>query len=155
MAFKVFISHSTSDKDLVDLLRAVLERIGIQTIVAMDELQPGNRLTSKVEKLMDESDCVVVLMTRHGTRSQWVQNEVGIAVGKEKPIVPLVEKGVQVGGILHDLEYIEFDRQNPNSAIVKTASFLQKLAAKKSQEENLLLGLGGLLIFLLLLGRAE
>ena len=155
MAFKVFISHSTRDKGLVDMLRAVLERIGIQTVVAEDVAQPGERLTWKIQKLLDDSDCVVVLLTRHGTRSQWVQNEVGLALGKEKPIVPLVEKGVQVGGILHDLEYIEFDRQNPDSAISKTASFLQKLAAKKSQEENLLLGLGGLLIFLLLLGRAE
>ena len=77
MAYKVFISHSTRDRKLVIALANTLSKFGIKVFVAEWYLTPGQKLDRKVFTNLDNSDCVVVLLTRNGIRSNWVQQEIG------------------------------------------------------------------------------
>lgn len=92
MAYKVFISHSCRDRGLVMSLANLLSRFGVEVTVAEWYLSPGEPIGKKVFEQIDESDCVVVLLTRNGIRSSWVQQEIGHAM-KKKPVIPIVEKG--------------------------------------------------------------
>ncbi len=93
MAYKVFLSHSARDKNLVMALARLLEKFGIEFFVAEWYLSPGERLDKKVFDAIRDCDCMVVLLTPDGVRSNWVHQEIGTALQASKPVIPIVEKG--------------------------------------------------------------
>lgn len=152
MPYSVFISHSSRDMGLVIELANLLKRFGVKVYVAQWYFSPGEPLDKKVFKQIDDADCMVVLLTRNGTRSKWVNQEIGYAIRDSKPLIPLVERGIMDLGALQGREYIEYDPLNPMSALIKTSTYVKSLKLKKEEQEKALLVAGGILAFLLLLG---
>lgn len=157
MAYNVFISHSTHDQGLVISLASLISKYGIGVFVAEWYLSPGERLDNKVFDQINNSDCVVVLLTHKGIRSNWVQQEVGYALNSQKPLIPLVEKGIDQKdlGALQGKEYIEYDPYQPYQALTRTATYVSSLHLKKTEKEKALLVAGGILAFLLLLSEEK
>ncbi len=157
MAYKVFISHSTRDQGLVISLAKLLSEFGVDTFVAEWYLTPGKRLDEKVVKQIRNSNCLVVLLTKNGVRSNWVQQEIGVALNSEIPLIPLVEKGIDPKdlGSLQGKEYIEYDPFQSQKALVKASTYVRSLKLKKEEREKALLVAGGILAFLLLLYGGE
>lgn len=153
MGYKVFISHSTRDQGLVISLANLLTKYDLDVTVAEWYLAPGIRLDKKISDLIEKADCVVILLTKNGIRSKWVQQEIGITLSKGRPTIPLVEKEISNKdlGALQGREYIEFDPHWPRDALVKTASYVKTLKLKKDEREKALLVAGGIIAFLLLL----
>jgi len=69
MAFRVFISHSTDDLGLVYRLKDWLEVNGIETYLAEAHPQPGISLADKISNAINQSNCLIAVLTRDGTRS--------------------------------------------------------------------------------------
>jgi len=153
MAYKVFISHSTQDRGLVITLANLLTKFGIEVSIAEWYLSPGEPLDKKVFTQIEKADCVVALLTRNGMRSNWVQQEIGYAMKAGKPIIPLVEKGVNSRDLaaLQGKEYIEYDPLQPKEALIKASTYVKSLKLKKEEQEKALLIAGGILALLLLL----
>lgn len=153
MAYKVFISHSTRDQGLVISLANLLSKFGVEVSVAEWYLTPGERLDRKVFELIEESDCIVVLLTRDGIRSNWVQQEIGYSLQCNKRFIPIVEKDINPKDLaaLQGREYIEYDSNQSQQALIKLSTYVKSLKLKKDEQEKTLLILGGLLAFLLLL----
>ena len=52
--------------------------------------------------------------------SDWIIQEIGLAIGRKMEVILLIEHGVQKpGGLQGDLEYIEFSRESPEKSFVK------------------------------------
>ena len=128
MSYKVFVSHSTRDMELVMSIRNELRKAGMIVYLAEEHLQPGKNLPRKIIENIKSSDCVVVLLTYMGNRSQFVNQEVGAARIINKPIIPMVEKRIEkkIGGLLAGLEYVLFDKANPKQAISKVVSYVSQ-----------------------------
>ena len=152
MAYRVFISHSTQDQGLVISLANLLSKFGVEPFVAEWYLTPGERLDNKVFEQIKKSDCIVVLLTRNGMRSSWVQQEIGYSLQRDKPVIPMVKKGIEPKDLaaLQGREYIEYDRYEYQQALSKLSTYVKSLKLKKEDKEKALLVLGGLLAFLLL-----
>ena len=140
MAFKVFISHSTSDLGPVYQFKYWLTTNAIQTYVAELYPQPGVELPIKIANAINWSDCVIAIMTKDGDRSAWVNQEIGYAKRADKLIVPVVEDGIDLKGFLTGLEYVTFRRESPELAVSKVTNYLVKVKATKEQQENLKAG---------------
>jgi len=153
MAYRVFISHSAQDQGLVISLANLLSKFGVEVFVAEWYLTPGERLDEKVLEQIDKSDCIVALLTRNGMRSSWVQQEIGYSLRRDKPVIPMVEKGIEPKDLaaLQGKEYIEYDRYQYQQALSKLSTYVKSLKLKKEEKEKVLLVLGGLLAFLLLI----
>lgn len=139
MAYSVFVSHCMveEDKPIVSALLDRLRNRGIEPYLAERDPQPGRSLSSKVLERIRRSDLVTVFWTRHGSSSEWVNQEVGAAKAEGKIVVPLVERGVKVKGLLVGIEHVEFDRNNPDSALESLEEFLaQKREAKEEAERE-------------------
>lgn len=152
---KVFLSHSTHDQGLVISLSQLLQHLGIQVFVAEWYLSPGARLDMKIKKQIRDADFVVVLLTRNGLRSNWVQQEVGIAIDAEKPIIPIVERGAKPSDLaaLQGREYIKYDPLHPGQALTKVIRYLNSQRLQKKEQEKWRLiaaGIIGLFVLLLL-----
>jgi len=153
MAYRVFISHSAQDQGLVISLANLLSKFGVDVSVAEWYLTPGERLDEKVLEQIKKSDCIVALLTRNGMRSSWVQQEIGFSLQQGKPVIPMVEKGIEPKDLaaLQGREYIEYDRYQYQQALSKLSTYVKSLKLKKEEKEKVLLVLGGLLAFLLLI----
>jgi tetratricopeptide (TPR) repeat protein len=65
--------------------------------------------------------------------SDWIIQEIGLAVGRQMSIVLFLEEGVrEPGGLYGDMEYIRFSRERPKDCFDK---FLQMLTALKPKAE--------------------
>jgi hypothetical protein len=82
-----------------------------------------------------------------------VQQEIGYALRSQRPLIPLVEKGVDPKnlGALQGREYIEYDPVQPQQALLRTATYVKSLKLKKEEQEKALLTAGAIIAFLLLL----
>ena len=153
MSYRVFISHSTRDQGLVISLANLLSKFEVDVYVAEWYLDVGERIDKKIFEQIERANCVVVLLSRNGIRSNWVQQEIGYSLKCEKLIIPLVEKGMQSKSLaaLQGREYIEYDSHEYQQALNKLSTHVKSLKMKKEEQEKTLLVLGGLLAFLLLI----
>jgi nucleoside 2-deoxyribosyltransferase len=118
-------------------------------VAAYDD-QPGAYLSEKVKTSITGSDCVLAVMTKNGSRSKWVHEEIGAAYALNKPVIPVVEKGVNVEGVLEGKQYIEFDKNYPNQAYERVHAYLSKIKEKLDNQQFVgVLFLIGLAILLL------
>jgi hypothetical protein len=155
MSYKAFISHSNSDHRLVNHLYKVLAHFGITVYLAEYDLQPFQFLSTKVTQNIKDSDCVIVLLTKNGLASKYVHNEIGIAIGFGRPIIPIVEKGTSQNelAVLQGREYIEYEPNNSEVVLIKTAEYVRTLKLRKEDQQRTLIALGSIVGLLLLLGK--
>ena len=63
--------------------------------------------------------------------SDWIIQEIGLAIGRRMDLILLLEKdGRQPGGLQGNIEYITFERQTPEKAFGKVLEMIQSLLPK-------------------------
>jgi len=132
-SLKVFISHSVADLNVVSKMYDLLGAAGITVYIAELQPQPGVLISEKVEKMIGESDYFIALLTQDGVRSPFVNYEIGIAKKSNKPIIPLLEEGVQIPLYLQQREILWFKRDNPERSVewlIKYLNYIRKEKAK-------------------------
>lgn len=138
MGFKIFVSHSGDDtKYLVPLSKSLERIIEMEPYIATYYPKPSMSLTRKIIDKLNRSDCMVVLLTRKASLSQWVNQEVGYFYTQQKPIIPIVEDKVQVKGLLEGIEYIPFKKDSFENAIALTIYSLRNLIPKGHKRDAL------------------
>jgi hypothetical protein len=92
-----------------------------------------------------------VLWSKNALASEWVSQEIGIAHGSQKPILPFVlEPGLSLPGFIKELRYVAAF-QNPQQAMYSLReTVLKNSLAKQNQQAIGALAIGGLVIFSLL-----
>lgn len=136
---KVFLSYSTKDIHIVEEFQKIIKIIEpkVEVYVAADDARPGNMLWEKIETNIKNSNCVVAIMTKNGSRSAMVQQEIGTAKAHKIPVVPIVEEGVDLKGALAGIEYLNLDRRHPDQALKNASIYLKKI---KKQANNKFIG---------------
>ena len=90
MPFKVFVSYSTKDLSLVRQVNRILADASIQVFVAEHSVMPGDSLAGKIGAAIESCDLFVLLWSKDSVQSPWVQQEVCIALGKKRTILPIL-----------------------------------------------------------------
>jgi hypothetical protein len=138
MPLSVFISHSvgTAEMPIVNQMSAEFTGAGVQPYIAHYHREFGNNLSTKVQTAISASNALVVLWTASGAQAAWVNQEVGFALGRGLPVYALVEKGVEVKGMLHDAEYLAFDPSDPSPVLGHMAQYLAYVQSQKELAET-------------------
>jgi tetratricopeptide (TPR) repeat protein len=115
------------------VLRIIADKntfIGICT--RKEQVVPENAL----RPLLLQSDFVKVSKSKFAWKtSDWVIQEIGMAIGKGLDVVLLVENGIRdPGGLQGDIEYIQFEREHPEKSFNKILEMLSVLAPKISSQ---------------------
>jgi len=136
MAFKIFLSYSTDpdEQSIVWRIQTLAAAQGIQVFVPQRAgikvpSAPRNAplLNEQARSAIDQSDCVLAIITS-GTGPA-VQKELNYALGKGKPIIPIVEQSVTNHSFLSKFPAVfRFSRLDPNPGRVENevAQFLTK-----------------------------
>jgi len=86
----VFISYSVKDKELAEFLHKHLSNEGLKVFRAPISVKPGERWDKKILDNLNKSPWVLFLASKAACKSAIVQQEVGIALGSQKNLVPIV-----------------------------------------------------------------
>ena len=81
---KVFLSHSSTDKDFVRKIKKVLYPFGTSSWLDEQEIFPGDNLWTTILNGINSSDRALVFITPDSQKSDWVQKEIRELISKEK-----------------------------------------------------------------------
>lgn len=148
--FRAFLSHSSEDGALAKSMQQHVRAIGVELYLAEHDPQPGKQLSMKIRRAIERSHVVLVLLTKAGVASPYVQQEIGYALRCDLPVIPLVERGVPLEklAMLQGLEYIEVDPSNPDTALHDSSKYLGRLKEKRDRTDAVAFIVIGALIFL-------
>jgi tetratricopeptide (TPR) repeat protein len=100
MADHIFISHATKDDPFVAQLRQALELRGLTVWVDSRSLRGGDPLAPEIEQAIRGARAVLVVVSQHSLKSEWVHDEVDYARQVQRrrgveqfPIIPLLLPG--------------------------------------------------------------
>src|SRR3989337_1599362 len=106
MPFSVFISYSTSDLANATVLSGWVTAAGAKPFLAEYSLAPGRALAADIVTAIQNCDLFLLLWTGSARNSEWVPQEIGIAKGAAKPIMPVVlQRGLDLPGLLKVLKF--------------------------------------------------
>lgn len=102
--YRVFLSY---DKDDVEDARRVFDRLRRLHLrpVWDHHTQAGWRFLDEIKKKIDHSHLFLPFLTRRSKRSTWVNHEIGYAMGRNVPVLPL-SLGPLPEGMARELEAI-------------------------------------------------
>jgi hypothetical protein len=97
--FDVFISHSYKDSQWARRLAQELEDRRVSVWLAEDQIRPGEEWGRKVREGLHESSSIVFLVGAGASKSNALGLELGMALGEEKPIIPIVDENIPLEDI--------------------------------------------------------
>jgi hypothetical protein len=152
MAFKVFLSYRNGPEEQLAVwrLQTLAAAHGIHIFVpprngAQAAMPP--RLSSDVRKMIDQSDCVLAIMT--GPPGKFVQAELTYALTKGTVVIPILPEGIPSPSFLSQLPTFRFSRSNPGKVEAEIIEFLkqQRFSKQNQQAVGALVAIGlGLLV---------
>ncbi len=86
---RVFMSHTSAHKVPVGEIARELNREAFSCFVAHDAIEPSRQWQDVIELALRTSDVLVAYVTSDFTSSRWTDQEVGWALGREIPVIPV------------------------------------------------------------------
>lgn len=88
--FRIFISHIGKNKANAGRLKSALERYGISSFVAHDDIEPTKEWQREIEDGLFSMDGLIAILAPGFNASNWTNHECGVAIGREVIVVPIM-----------------------------------------------------------------
>lgn len=100
--YRVFVSYSSNDRDLVDRIREHIAGLGLDTFFD-GNFRAGLEFQAQIELFIGHARLFIPVITETSLHKGWVQQETGFAYGEHIPILPIGIEEIPVGmiGRLH------------------------------------------------------
>ena len=96
---RVFLSHLAIHKKSTSELRNQLKKYGISSFVAHEDIEPTKEWQTEIESALATMDAFVALLAPGFKESNWCDQEVGVAIGRQLPILA-VRQGLDPYGFI-------------------------------------------------------
>mgnify|MGYP001170222356 CR=1 FL=1 len=97
--FNLFLSHLASFKKNTYLLKNSLNKYGISSFVAHEDIEPTKEWQIEIEKALFTMDALVAILMPGFKESNWTDQEIGAAIGRDVLIIP-IRKGLDPYGFI-------------------------------------------------------
>lgn len=87
--FKLFISHLASFKTTISALKNELEKYGISSFVAHEDIEPTLEWQGEIEKGLFTMDALCAVLMPKFKESNWTDQEIGVAIGRDVLVIPV------------------------------------------------------------------
>lgn len=95
--FRLFISHLTKDKIAARNLKICIKAYGIDCFVAHEDIRVSKEWEVEIENALFSMDALCAIVTPNFRNSDWCDQEVGIALGQKKAVLPISKKMMPYG----------------------------------------------------------
>ncbi len=120
---RIFISHLAKLKAEVHDLARVLRAIGFACFVAHDAIQPSRAWQREIERALRSCDVMVAYVSPGSAESDWTDQEVGWALGRDLAVIPISVDGETPKGFLGTYQAV---RRRDNQGDVSLAREVTK-----------------------------
>jgi hypothetical protein len=131
---RLFISHRDEYKTQASELAVALEAYGISSFVAHDNIAPMEEWQHVIRKAMQSMEVLLAFITDDLFESVWTNQEIGFAIGKGIPIIPLKLERTDPQGFINGLQALKGDIKAPAGSL---DGVYQILSEKLRQEDRL------------------
>jgi hypothetical protein len=137
-----FFSYSRTDSDFVKQLAKDLRSAGARVWLDQLDIKPGAHWDSAIEKALNESKHLIVVLSPASVSSNNVMDEVSFALDNGKSIIPVLINDCSIPFRLRRLQYIDFtgDHQQGLSQLV---AVLGRQAVQSPDNQNMQTGFKG------------
>jgi hypothetical protein len=87
--FRLFLSHVSGVRKETASLKAELVNYGISCFVAHDNILPTKPWRDELDFSLFTMDALVALITNDFHSSDWTDHEIGVAIGRKVPVIPV------------------------------------------------------------------
>ena len=108
MITKIYIAHCEQDEPLAQELARALWTVELESFSSLYRKARILSLAERIRFGVRQSDCFIPILTQQGMISPEVNQEIGLAVGTDQLIIPLLETGVELPVLLRHLQPIGF-----------------------------------------------
>ena len=113
---KMFISYSHEDKVAVGKLKTSLEKFGFEVFVAHDDICPSKAWQDEILRQLNMCDIFLPYLTKAFRTSYFTDQESGIALAKDKYIIPL-QVDLPPYGFVNKYQGLKLTRDNEKDAL--------------------------------------
>lgn len=157
----IFLSYNLSSTDMVVIwrLQTLAAAHGITMYVPHPEERRSDRISSFAAQMIDASTLVIAFCTKQ--LSSKVLQEINYALNKSKPVLLIVEQGVELPRPLKGFPVLAFDPQRPGDFEKRLIDHLDsnrmryQLKKREARAVGTLLGIGLALLALWLLTKEK
>ncbi len=128
--FKLFISHLASYRKNIGFLKSSLKEYGISSFVAHEDIEPTKEWQIEIEKALYSMDALCAVLMPGFKESDWTDQEVGVAIGRNKLIIP-IRKGKDPYGFIG--KYQGFQAEGKNIGEVAEGIFTVLITHEKTK----------------------
>jgi hypothetical protein len=107
--FRLFVTHVSAMKMVAHSVKVALASYQIAGFVAHDDIEPTKEWQAEIESALRTMDALTAIITPEFVTSVWCDQEVGIAVGRGKLVVPLRD-GADPHGFLGKYQAITIEK---------------------------------------------
>ncbi|MEX1015011.1 MAG: toll/interleukin-1 receptor domain-containing protein [Candidatus Paceibacterota bacterium] len=90
--FRLFMSHLSVHKETVGRLKISLEKYGISSFVAHEDIEPTKLWEKEIEKGLFSMNALCAILMPGFKKSNWTDQEVGVAIGRGVLVIPIRKK---------------------------------------------------------------
>ncbi len=109
--YRMFLSHISKYRKQASTLKEKLNQYHISVFVAHQDIAPTSEWQADIELAIATTDCLLALVTDDFRDSPWTDQEIGIAIGKGKLIIP-VACGSKPYGFISKYQWLKHDIQD-------------------------------------------
>ena len=111
--FKVFVSHSSKDKPIVDRIVSDLKAHGISVWYDKFEIKAGDNIVKKVNDGLKDSKYFLIILSPNALSSSWVTEEMSFAVLQQVTfkgivVIPVLIQDCEIPPLLKHRRYVDF-----------------------------------------------
>lgn len=128
--FRLFISHISGFKAQTARLQGVLRKYAISSFVAHEDIEPSKEWQNEIEAGLHTMDALAAILMDGFKESNWCDQEVGVAVGRDVLIIP-IRKGLDPYGFIGKYQGIQ--AQDKTIGHVAKDIFLSIIKSQKTR----------------------
>lgn len=102
---RVFVSHLADIKEITANLGVKLQLLGISTFIAHNDIEPTREWQDEIELALSTMDVMIALLSPGFKESNWCDQEVGVAIGRKVPIIPVRVRQAHMGLLVNIRPY--------------------------------------------------
>jgi len=129
----IFFSYSRDNSEFVLKLAKELRKTGTKIWLDQLDIKPGTRWDNSIEKALDNSQSLIVVLSKSAVESNNVMDEVSYAIEEGKTIYPLLLEECDVPFRLRRLQFADFTKDSAKGM----ATLLEALKIDKAQASKI------------------
>lgn len=122
---KAFVSHLAQNKQRVYSLKNRLNSWGISSFVAHADIEPSREWMVEIEKALSTMDVLIAVVEPGFKESNWTDQEVGFALGRNVGVIPL-RVGLDPYGFMGKYQGIQIKNKVPEAVAEEIVKVLLK-----------------------------